>query len=97
MRRTVPNVFRVPVGGGLMGHSLAAENEAPFPVDVPRRFVLSCCPPGGIVLDPFCGSGSTAQAAIEEGRSSLSMDIRQSQCELTRKRMLGTTPMLPIW
>jgi site-specific DNA-methyltransferase (adenine-specific) len=89
IRKTVPNVFRVSVGGGLMGHPLATENEAPYPVDVPRRFVVSCCPAGGLVLDPFGGGGSTAQACQEEGRRCLSMDIRRSQCELSRRRLTG--------
>lgn len=87
VRKTAPNVFRVPVGGGLMGHPLACENEAPYPVGVPERFVLSCCPPDGVVLDPFGGGGTTAQACVASGRRFISTDLRRSQCDLTAKRL----------
>lgn len=38
------------------------------PVDALRVFVRHCCPDGGVVLDPFAGSGSTEEAALSEGR-----------------------------
>jgi hypothetical protein len=82
------NVIKVKVGGGLMGSKLAHENEAPFPEDIAEWFIRSFCPPGGLVLDPFSGSGTTAKVAKKLGRRSLSIDIRQSQCELTRRRLL---------
>jgi hypothetical protein len=89
VRKTAPNLFHVPVGGGLMGHPLATENEAPYPVGVPRRFILTCTPPGAMVLDPFGGGGTTAQACAETGRQCLSFDLRQSQALLARRRLLS--------
>jgi hypothetical protein len=62
------NVLKCNVGGGQMGHAIAHRNEAPFPVELPAFFVKSFCPPGGIVCDPFVGSGTTAHAAFENGR-----------------------------
>jgi hypothetical protein len=82
------------VGGGLMGHELAHENEAPFPLELAEFFVKSFCPPGGIVLDPFCGSGTTGHAAVEHGRRFLGCDIRESQVELSRRRLELVTPTL---
>jgi len=81
------NVIKCVVGGGVMGHKLAHENEAPFPLALAERFVLSCCPPGGIVLDPFIGSGTTAHAAMKHGRRCIGIDVRESQIELTRRRL----------
>jgi hypothetical protein len=81
------NLISIPVGGGLMGHPLAHENEAPFPEELAAWFIRSHCPPGGIVLDPFGGSGSTVAAALKEGRRGVSLDIRPSQCALARRRL----------
>jgi hypothetical protein len=74
-------------GGGAQGHSLAHENEAPYPEDLARFFVKSLCPPGGIVLDPFSGSGTTASVALQEGRHAIGADLRRSQAELGRRRL----------
>jgi hypothetical protein len=82
------------VGGGHMGHPLAHQNEAPFPVDLPAFFVKSFCPIGGVVLDPFAGSGTTGEAAISHGCRFVGCDIRQSQVDLTRNRLETVTPSL---
>lgn len=81
------NLVKIIVGGGVMGHPLAHENEAPFPVPLPAWFIRSHCPPDGIVLDPFMGSGSTGQAAEQEGRRFIGFDLRMNQCELARRRL----------
>lgn len=88
------NVIKCKVGGGLMGHELSHENEAPFPLTLAEFFVRSFCPPGGIVLDPFCGSGTTGHAAILHGRNFTGIDIRQSQIELTQRRLDTVEPLL---
>jgi hypothetical protein len=85
------NLLRVAVGGGNLGSKHAHENEAPYPVAVPAWFIASHCPPGGTVLDPFGGSGTTAQAAKELGRQWISCDLRQTQCELSRLRLSNIT------
>lgn len=82
------------VGGGMMGSPLAHENEAPFPLELPEFFVLSFCPPGGLVADPWCGSGTTGHAALLHGRRFIGCDIRQSQVDLTRRRLASVTPLL---
>lgn len=74
------------VGGGNMGDTICHENEAPFPEDIPERFIRSCCPPDGVVLDPFIGSGTTAKVALRFGRRCIGIDLRPSQLDLTRRR-----------
>ena len=81
------NIIDCKVGGGLMGSKLAHENEAPFPEKLAEFFIRSFCPPGGIVLDPFCGSGTTASVAAKFGRHYYAFDIRESQVELTKRRV----------
>lgn len=89
------NVLEFTVGGGgVMGHPLAHENEAPFPLGLPALFVKSFCPPGGIVCDPFSGSGTTCHAAIENGRRFIGCDLRASQVDLCERRMATVTPPL---
>jgi site-specific DNA-methyltransferase (adenine-specific) len=82
------------VGGGHLGHPLAHEGEAPMPLAVAERFVCWFCPPGGIVLDPFAGSGTTIDAAIQHGRRAISCDLRASQVELVHRRLRTVTTTL---
>ena len=81
------NVIHCKVGGGLMGSKLAHENEAPFPEKLAEFFIRSFCPKGGIVLDPFSGSGTTCAVAEKTGRKWIGIDIRQSQIDLSNKRV----------
>jgi DNA modification methylase len=61
------------------------------PLKLIQRQVEVHVPPGGVVLDPFAGSGTTALAALATGRSSISMEIDAELCEYIRKA-LGETP-----
>lgn len=81
------NVIACVVGGGRMGSPLAHENEAPFPEALAEFFIRSFCPPGGTVLDPFSGSGTTAAVATKAGRNAIAIDVRPSQITLTKKRL----------
>lgn len=74
------------VGGGVMGHNKAHENEAPYPEKLAAWFIRSWCKPSGTVLDCFSGSGTTVAAAVALGRNGIGCDLRFSQCALGRKR-----------
>lgn len=88
------NVIRARVGGGHLGHPLAHESEAPMSLTVAERFVCWFCPPDGIVLDPFAGSGTTAHAAFQHGRRFVGCDLRESQVLLCERRLATVTPSL---
>ena len=81
------NIIKCNVGGGAMGSKLAHENEAPFPETLAERFIKSFCPPGGVVCDPFCGSGTSLVVSYKNTRHWYGIDIRQSQVELSEKRI----------
>jgi DNA modification methylase len=81
------DVLRVTVGGGHLGHELAHENEAPFPLKLAEHFVLTCCPNGGKVLDPFLGSGTTMHACLLHDRNCIGVDHRRSQIDLAKQRV----------
>lgn len=57
------------------------------PLGVLRPLIHFSCPPGGIVLDPFAGSGSTLMAAREMGRRAVGIEAREEYCEAAAKRL----------
>ncbi len=59
---------------------------ASYPVDLCRIPILATCPPDGIVLDPFCGTGTTLYTALSLGRKSVGIDISHKYLELTQER-----------
>ena len=60
-------------------------HPAPFPVELARRCVSAT--PGGVGLDPFLGSGTTAIAAESCGREWIGMDVSREYCAAARKRI----------
>jgi hypothetical protein len=75
------------VGGGRMGSNIAHETDAPYPEWLPGRFIRSWCPSGGVVFDPFVGSGTTVAVALKYGRRFIGCDLRRSQIRLTERRI----------
>ena len=59
---------------------------APYPIDLCCLPLLATCPEGGMVLDPFCGTGTTLVAARNLGRKSVGIDISRRYLELTQER-----------
>lgn len=60
---------------------------AAFPMEVPRRIISAWCPPGGVVLDPMGGAGTTALVAKALGRHGVSADLSEDYCRLARWRV----------
>lgn len=87
IRANPGNVIKCLVGGGVMGDRYAHKNEAPFPEKLVERFVRSFCPPDGVVLDPFSGSGTTVKVAVMHGRNGVGIDIRDSQNDIAHERL----------
>ena len=57
------------------------------PVKLMRYLARLITPPGGTVLDPFAGSGTTLLAAEQEGFDSIGIEMNPEYCEIIRKRM----------
>ncbi len=66
------DVVTTNVRAGQDGHS------ATFPRDLIRPRILSSCPPGGTVLDPFCGTGRALSVSVESGRNAIGFDLNTS-------------------
>lgn len=62
------------------------DHPAPFPLEVPRRLIRMCSFAGDTVLDPFAGTGTTALAALETGRHSLSVEIEPAYIDSIEDR-----------
>jgi DNA modification methylase len=59
---------------------------APYPEDLCKIPILASCPPDGIALDPFCGTGTTMLVARILGRKSIGIDISEEYLELAENR-----------
>lgn len=59
-------------------------------VEILEPFIEAYCPTGGIVFDPFCGSGSTLVAAKQAGRFGLGIELDPAHAETARRRLLFT-------
>ena len=60
---------------------------AVFPPDLIRPCVLAGCPEGGVVLDPFLGSGTTAMVAQESGRRAIGIELNPEYIAIARMRL----------
>lgn len=79
----LPGVFSFPnVPTGERWH------QTQKPLDLMRQ-VVRICEPGGIVCDPFSGSGSTIQAALMEGYKAVGIELEAHNVAIIRKRLVG--------
>ena len=62
------------------------------PVAVMRWLVRLVCPPGGLVLDPFAGSGTTGVACAQEGFRFVGIERELEYCEIARRRIAAAVP-----
>jgi adenine-specific DNA-methyltransferase len=69
------------------GHVEKTEHPCQFPVALAQRLVLALCPRGGLVVDPYMGSGSTGVAAVLEGRSFAGCDLDPKYVKIARSRI----------
>lgn len=59
---------------------------APYPADLCRIPILATSPPGGVILDPFCGTGTTMLVASQLGRKSVGIDMSPDYLEVADRR-----------
>lgn len=76
------NVLRIPRVWG--GHK---EHPTQKPVELLRQLIKVATPAGGLVVDPFAGSGSTGVAALLEGRRFLGIEREPHYVEVARERL----------
>lgn len=80
-KEKVTDVWRFPVATGGNGHG------AEFPLSLPARCIALTSKPDDLVLDPFLGSGTSALAAMEQGRRFIGFDISEQYVGLAQHRI----------
>lgn len=83
------DVVVYPVRPGENGHS------ATFPEDLIRPRILSSCPPDGVVLDPFCGTGRSLVVAVRSGRKAIGFDVVPDFVRATVQLLQGNEVKCP--
>jgi DNA modification methylase len=75
------DVVSVLVEPGTDGHT------ATFPRTLVKPRILSCCPPGGVVLDPFCGTATVLEVALGSGRNALGFELQGKFVDAALQRL----------
>lgn len=87
LRGKVPDtVWTIPAQPLRVPGGLDIDHKAAFPVEWPRRLILGWSPAGGLVVDPFGGTGTTALVADVFGRQGISVDRSADYGRLARWR-----------
>lgn len=63
---------------------------ATYPPGLIKTPILAGCPKGGIVLDPFFGTGTTGVVALELGRNYIGIELNQEYIDIAEKRLKST-------
>lgn len=80
------SVWTIPSQPLTVPAGLDVDHYAAYPMEGPRRIITGWSPPGGVVLDPFGGTGTTALVAHALGRHGVSVDLSADYCRLAAWR-----------
>ena len=72
------------------------QHPAVYPVSLPSFFIKLLSPVGGLVVDPFAGSGTTGIAAITLKRQTILIDNRLEYCQLAARRLMREQGLYPL-
>jgi len=82
------NVWRYSIGGICTNKDkFSYKHPAMFPDKLAYDHIISWSNEGGIICDPFIGSGTVAVAAIETGRQYIGMELSEEYCDIAEKRI----------
>ena len=83
--KTINRDYHVGNVAGVFGEKI--RHPCQRPIDTMRHIIGLAAPGGGIVLDPFMGSGTTLRAAKDLGRKAIGIEIEEKYCEIAAKRL----------
>lgn len=66
------------------------------PTDLMQYLCRLVTPPGGTILDPFMGSGSTGKAALLEGLNFIGIELEKEYVEIARARIATSNPLFSV-
>lgn len=75
-------------------HPYKEAHFATFPPDLIKPCILAGCPEGGIVLDPFFGSGTTGLVCSRLNRQYIGIELNEQYVEMSKRRIEGDAPLL---
>jgi len=67
------------------------------PLEIIERIIKASCPIGGIVLDPFMGTGTTAIAAINTKRNYVGFEINKNYCKIINQRIIDNKKKVSLF
>ncbi|GGC89393.1 DNA-methyltransferase [Undibacterium terreum] len=73
-------------------HPEREEHPTQKPLEIIERIIKASCPVGGVVLDPFLGSGTTAVAARRCGRDYVGFELNPEYCAMIEQRLQDDRP-----
>jgi len=68
-------------------HRERVDHPTQKPLEIVERMIKASCPPGGLVLDPFMGSGTTALAALKCGAQFAGFELNPDYCRIAEQRL----------
>ena len=71
----------------IVGGHKRTEHPTQKPLEIISKWVENSCPPGGTVLDPFMGSGTTGVACVPTGCNFIGIEIEPKYYEIAKKRI----------
>jgi modification methylase len=88
--------FPICSGGERLSHNGEKAHTTQKPETLLHRIIISTSNPGDIVLDPFCGTGTTAAVAKRLGRRFITIDREASYVEVARQRVANVMIPMPM-
>ena len=70
---------------------------ATYPPELVSNCILAGCPEGGLVLDPFMGSGTTGLAALNLGRRYIGIELNENYIDIANKRLATERQQLKLF
>lgn len=85
-QQDMTNVFYAPIVGG----EERTDHPTQKPLSITEKIIKTHCREGGVVLDPFMGSGTTGVGCVHTGRDFIGIELDKKWFELAQKRITNT-------
>jgi DNA modification methylase len=69
---------------------------AVYPPELIEKPIRTCCPDGGVVIDPFMGSGTTGEVAVKFGKQYIGFELNPEYAKLAEKRIRDSQGLLAL-
>ena len=88
------NIWKISNGKGFGAHGSTFKHPATFPQRLANDHIISWSNKGDIILDPFCGSGTTPKMAKENHRNYIGIEISKEYIPIINARIRNAQPQL---